>query len=258
MMPPSASPMKMLFRFLKYSGGLPLEFLNIFATLNPLAINFGSTDMTIAPLSNAIGDQTSYVLQVNISQPLSTSAYLLIYLPFETIITQFSNLSICSIGTVSLSQPPTCAVVDPINKIIQINVNTTNGISAPQILTVTLGDIINPDSPVPVYKFGVDTYYKQGDSSSKVELGSGIFSHTYTMRIMNVAAIPVSYTVNQFPAVLSLVCIPAVRLPIGIVINFNFTFFITSITYKSMLVNGTSRLNTVSSLGQEFDMTLSS
>lgn len=257
-MPSSASPVRILFRFLKYSGGLPLEFLNIFATVNALPINFDSSDMTISPLSNAIGDQSNYVFQVRISQPLSTNAYFLIYFPFEASLAQFTNLSVCSITSLSLVQPPTCAITDSINKIVQINVNTTNGIAAPQTLTITLGDIINPDSPVPVYKFGVDTYFKQGDAFSKVQLGSGIFTHTYTMRFMDVAVMPDSYTVNQFPSVLTLVYNPKVRLPIGIVINFNFTTYLTSVAYRSMLVNGTSRVNTVSVLGQQFDMTLSS
>ena len=49
---------------------------------------------------------------------------------------------------------PACNVYDTINKIIQVNVNSTSGLAAPQTINITIGDIINPDNPDRSYIFG--------------------------------------------------------------------------------------------------------
>lgn len=61
-----------------------------------------------------------------------------------------------------------CTIKDAVNKIIQVNVNSTSGIIVNQNITITLGLITNPDNPENTYYFGAETYYTQGDSLSKV------------------------------------------------------------------------------------------
>lgn len=148
--PTSTTPVTILFRFFRnYPSNttLTLEYMNIFAVLRPVAATFDIGDLTVIPTPNSIGTKSIYVFRVNISQPLSTASYILINLPLELDITQFTNSSTCTIQSIDANTNAVCSIYDVANKVIQVSINAVNGVSAPQLLNITIGDIINADNP---------------------------------------------------------------------------------------------------------------
>lgn len=146
--PPSASPVNITFRFLRKSGVVSLEFLNIFATLAAVPATFTSNDLTISTLDNSVGTRTTYIFNISINHSLSNSAFILLNLPLELDITQFSSNSNCTfLAPLNTVVQVVCSIFDSINKVIIVNVNSTSGINLSQMLTITINDIINPVNP---------------------------------------------------------------------------------------------------------------
>lgn len=122
-----------------------------------------------------------------------------------------------------------------------MDINSTAGISAPQNITVTINNLLNPDNPEKSYSFGVETYYNQVDVTSKVELGASIFSLQYSYRPMVLQLSSTNYTVNQYPATLTLQYSPGVRIPSSTLLVFQFVKAnVISVVYKSVTVNATA------------------
>lgn len=157
--------------------------------------------------------------------------------------TTFSASPSCSFTSVNQNQiqSTVCSVSNAAYKIIQVDINTTSGINAPQNITVVLNNLINPDNPERSYSFGIETYYSQADSLSKVELGASIYSLNLTFRPMVVQLSNVNYTVNQYPSVLTVQYTPGVKIPSNTLVVFQFMKAnIISVAYKNVTVVGIS------------------
>jgi hypothetical protein len=231
--------------------------MDIFTTVLPSPAIFTTGDLTVAVASNNIGNKSDYTFTVNTSQPLGTSALIELDLPLEINLNSFSGSSKCILSAVEPNAQTSCSISDPINKVLYMYINSTKGISA-QLLTLTIGDIINPSNPEKSYAFGIQTFYSQTDSSSKVELGSSLYSYTYAYRVMNIVTINAVYTVNQSPATFTLLYIPGVDIPSNIKLVFLFTSFMNNIVYKSITINGTSFIYGNSQLGQQITLVVGS
>ncbi len=119
--PASVTPVTILFRFFRnYAANtsVTLEYLNIFAVLRPLAATFDVGDLIITPSTYAIGASATYDFKINISQPLSGSSYILLKLPLELDITQFTSTSTCILRSVDLNTNAACSIFSAENKII--------------------------------------------------------------------------------------------------------------------------------------------
>lgn len=151
--PPSAALTNLTFRFFRAATSpLPsnasLEYLNIFATLQPKAAIFPTSgSLSVVPLTSVIGDPTTYRFSLKLGNPLSTSCKILLYLPFGLNISQNSNsYPTCSLQSSSVSPQILCSVFDLPNNIIQVNINSTTLITA-QTINITIGNLTNPINP---------------------------------------------------------------------------------------------------------------
>lgn len=143
LIPPSSSPMTILFKFYRNS----LEYMNIYTTVTASPVIFVIGDLTVTLTSGSIGDKTDYTFQIKVSQPLSTNARFLITLPLDVNLTLFNSAtSNCIFTSTDPNPQPKCSIYDSINKIMQVDINTTSIIS-PQNVSIKIGDIINPSNP---------------------------------------------------------------------------------------------------------------
>ncbi len=170
--PPSAALTNLTFRFFRAATSpLPLnatlEYLNIYATLQPKAATFpASGSLSVIPSISVIGDPTNYRFSLKINNALSDSAKILLYLPLGLNISQNSNsYPTCSLQSSAVSPITQCSVYDLPNNIIQVNINSSAGLTA-QTLNITIGNLTNPINPDKSYSFGAKTYYNQSDMTS--------------------------------------------------------------------------------------------
>lgn len=122
--------------------------MNIYATLMPVPATFVSNDLKISAVDNSVGTRTNYIFNISISHSLGNSSFILLNLPLELDISQFSSTSACLFSSpLATGVQAACSIFDSINKVMRVNINSTSGINASQQLMITIGDIINPINP---------------------------------------------------------------------------------------------------------------
>jgi hypothetical protein len=144
--------------------------------------------------------------------------------------------------------------------IIQIDVNTSGGISANSSFTITIYDIINPSTPDQSYPFALETYYTYGDYTSKVEVGKSIPSQSCIPRAINLIRRDPNqtYEVIQSPASLALFYYPGVDLPSPSILSLNFMSNVTDILFISASKDNTSYNLSTSQSGGNVTLTIMS
>lgn len=150
-MQPSASPVNVTFRFYRnyaINTSLVLEYLNIYAALQPIYDTLTVGELNVTVVNKQIGSPTNYQFDIRINQPLSNQAFILLNLPLEiSIVNQSNVISTCNFQSVDSSVNTGCFIKDTNNKVVQIDLNSSSGISKEQTISITLGLLVNPDSP---------------------------------------------------------------------------------------------------------------
>jgi hypothetical protein len=123
-----------------------------------------ATNITLNINDSKIGNNATYTFDINISQELGPTSFVLIYFPSQINLSQ-SNYT-CYIEIPNLNTSCTISALPA--KPIEVNITSNSTIPGNSSITLEIDGIINPIDPTQNYSFGFETYYKQGDYSSLV------------------------------------------------------------------------------------------
>lgn len=175
-MPPSATPSPFTFTFQSSSNA----FLQITAELQATVSALPSSNVDLRLTNDEIGGESDYEFVITVGNGLSSNPTIVVNLPLDIDISTIGNCSV-SIGD-DAATGESCAVIDSINKIIEVNFTHQSSISTNEIISITLPSLTNPNDPGSYSAFNLITYYSAADSSSIVESGNNLLTQAYGAR----------------------------------------------------------------------------
>jgi hypothetical protein len=157
----------------------------------------GTLTASVVPTVTRVWANTSYTFTITTSNPLTSTAVIMLSLP-TTVTPSFTSPSCAGLIGTGLGSAPQCTYNSASNYILISNINGSTSNIVPQTFTLTIIGITNPGDTSTSGSFTITTHYTN-DLAGQVDRGvaAGVTCTVGTISINTVSVVPSSYQAMQ-------------------------------------------------------------